>query len=197
MPGLGRHIWYIPGSEYASPSSEEAELPDTDSQSSTSSEVSEVSLGPPSGPKGLGFNIYDAYLHVARISNPSYYPHLHDMDPWNELGETLKDLRRHGSDVLEFWQMFSEYTYTWSVISIGANGKEPLLLILQYEVIPLARWKRVHDDPSARDTRGVEMVLEQWRALSDYVVEVEVCSKWESRLMVGRRNRDRDNTFDR
>ena len=156
MPGWSRHIWYIPGSEWASPSSEEAELPDTDSLSSTSSEVSEVSLGHPSGPKGLGFNIYDAYIHVARISNPSYYPHLHDMDPWDELGETLKDLRRHGSDVLEFWQMLSEYTHTWTAISIGPYGVEPLLLILQYEIIPRARLKLVREGPSARDARGVE-----------------------------------------
>jgi hypothetical protein len=197
MTGGTRHNWFIPESEYASPSSDEAELPDTDSLSSTSSEVSEVSLGPPSGLKGLGFNIYDAYLHVARISNPSYYPHLHDMDPWDELGETLKDLRRHGSDVLEFWQMLSEYTHTWTAISIGANGVEPLLLILQYEIIPRARLKRVREGPSARDARGVEMVLEQRCALSDYVGRIEVCLIWEPGLTVGRRNGNRDNTFDR
>jgi len=197
MPGVIRHNWFIPGSEYASPSSVEAELPDTDSLSSTSSEVSEVSLGPSIVLKGLGFNIYDAYLHVARISDPTYYPHLHDMDPWDELGEALKDLRRHGSDVLEFWQMLSEYTRTWTAISIGANGEEPLLLILQYEIIPRARLKRVREGPSARDARGVEMVLEQRCAVSDYVGRIEVCSTWESRLIIGRRNRDRDYTFDR
>jgi hypothetical protein len=86
--------------------------------------------------------------------------------------------------------MLSEYTHTWTAISIGANGVEPLLLILQYEIIPRARWKRFHEGPSARDARGVEMVLEQRCALSDYVSDyvgrIEVCSIWEPGLMAGR-----------
>jgi hypothetical protein len=110
MPGRDRQFWYIPGSEYASPSPEEDGFSTDYSSGSTTS--SEVSLWVPCGPKELGFVIYDAYLHVARIYNPSFNPDFHDMDPWDELGEALKELRRHGDDAWEFWQMLSEYTYT-------------------------------------------------------------------------------------
>jgi hypothetical protein len=176
MPGHDRYSFYLSNSTFPSPASEADELPAINSPSPTSSPISDVSPGPECGPKGLGFVIYDAYFHVARISDPSYQPHFHDMDPWDELGETLKELRRHGYDALECWELLGEYTHTWIYIVIGAYVIVPLFLILQYEVIPIAKKKRDRDDPSARDARGVEIVLKQWRALSEYVVELEVCS---------------------
>jgi hypothetical protein len=70
--------------------------------------------------------------------------------------------------------------------AVGAYDLDPLLLILRYEVIPIAELKRDRDDSSARDARGVAMVLNQWRALSDHVVVLGVCWLCKSPL-IGRR----------
>lgn len=59
--------------------------------------------------------------------------------------------------------------------AVGAYDIDPLLLILRYEVIPIAELKRDRDDSSARDARGVAIVLNQWRTLSDHLVVLGVC----------------------
>lgn len=174
MPGLGRHIWYIPGSQHTSPSSEQTELPAIDSPFPTSSPGSQVSLGRTSGPKAIQLAIYHAYLHLARIFDPTFRSYLHNGEPWAELGDALEILMRHGRDPLVFNGLLGKYTHL--AIAIGAYYDiDPLLLILRYEFIPIAELKRDRDDSSARDARGVAIVLDQWRTLSDHVVMLGVC----------------------